>query len=316
MILLQPPAPAPDGGYPPPLSISRIVRRAFDSTSDVEQPATAPDPELHRFLVDLLAPYGQVPNPHPVERTYAGMAEALLRPSGLLDTQFDLVVLAYAVPDADPRWSMAHVLHRLCPGNPLAFAIGDQGVAAPFTAVATAHAYLRSGFERALILILEQATLGYPAVEPVTLPELGSAVALVLEPAGAVPLVSVDQRMAVAPERVGAVLAGMADAVPPDSVVVLGSGLAGHVEQAQLGVPAARVRVAPPGRLCTSVWWELADLWEDHPSDRPGVLLADYDPVLGTVCVLALGPHIAAAVREGSRIATARSPVEEIHTVQ
>jgi hypothetical protein len=119
-------------------------------------------------------------------------------------------------------------------------------------------------------------------------------VALWLERSDTMPLVLLDQRMAVAPEQVGAVLAGMTDALPPDPVVVLGPGLAGQVGQAWLdGVPAARVRVASTARLCTSVWWELADVWTDDRGDGPGgVLVAEYDPASGGVCVLALGPRL------------------------
>jgi hypothetical protein len=220
------------------------------------------------------------------------MVETLLP---ALDTQVDLVVLAYAVPDADPRLSTAHLLNRRCPGDPLAFAVSDQGVAAPFSALATARAYLRTGgFQRALVLILDQGALPYPAVQPVALPERDSVVALWLERSDAMPLVLLDQRMAVAPERVGAVLAGMTGSLPPDPVVVLGPGLAGQVGQAWLaGVPAARVRVASTARLCTSVWWELADVWADGRGDGPGgVLVAEYDPALGGVCLLALGPGV------------------------
>ncbi len=299
MYVTQPPAPLTDGTRSAPLSVSRIVRRAFDSTSDAGlRPPTAPDSELHRFLADLLAPYGKAPNPNPLDQTYAGMAEALLRPSGLLDTSVDLVVLAHAVPDADPRRSAANLLNRLCAGDPLAFAISDQAVAAPFTAVATAREYLRTGgCGRALVLVLEQAALPYPAVQPVALPDRASAVALVLERSGTMPVVLVDQRSAVQPERVGAVLAEMTDAVPRSvvqpTVVVLGPGLAGHVEEVRHSVaPAAQVRVAPAGRLCTAVWWELADVLEDNVDEGQGVLVADYDPVSGGLCVLGLGPRI------------------------
>lgn len=293
MIVLHPPGPVPAGTPGSPLSVTRIVRRAFDAAGgepaagDVASGAGEADAELRRFLVDLLAPYGQALHGQPVDRTYAGMAEQLLRPAGLLETPVDLVVLAYAVPDADPRRSPAHLLHGLLPGDPLAFAVSDQGVAAPFSALAAAGGYLRvDRFQRAVVLILEQATLPYADAQPVTLPDRASAVALVLERSGARPVVSVDHHAAVAPERVGAVLAGLVAAAPPDCVVVLGSGLAGYVEHARLGAAStARVRVASPGRWCTSVWWELADVWRDGQ----GVVLADYDPTAGALCVLALG---------------------------
>jgi hypothetical protein len=275
MIVVQPPDPPAAGASPASLSISRIARHAFDPG-----PVSAADPELDRFLADLLAPYGRAPAPYPAEQTYAAMVEALLRSSGALDTRVDLVVLAHAVPDADPRRSAAHVVHHLCPGNPLVFALSDQGVAAPFSALATAGAYLRTGgFERALVLILEQATLPYQAPEPVTLPEQGSAVALLLERSDSRPVVSLNQRRAVAASRVAEALATMTEAMSPESVVVLGAGLAGHLD---------RARVAAPGRLCTAVWWELAQVCDDAQD----VLVAEYDPALGSLCVLALGPRI------------------------
>ncbi len=147
-------------------------------------------------------------------------------------------------------------------------------MAAPFSAIATAAGYLRTdGFERAVVLILEQAALPYPAVQPVSLPAAGSAVALVLERSDAMPVCSLVQRPAVGPERVGAVLAELTGAAPPESVLVLGPGLAGHLEQARRdGTPLARARLAPAGRLCTAVWWELADAWDAGTGDRGGRL--------------------------------------------
>lgn len=279
LFLTNPPA-APAAGRAP-LSIARIVRRSFD----VPTVGAGPDPELEQFLTDLVAPYGLAHHPDPVAETYSAMAEELLRPVGLLATPVDLVVVAHAVTDADPRPSAAHRLNRLCPGDPLAFAVSDQGVAAPFTALALARAYLHTGdCRRALVLVLEQAALPYPAAAPVRLPEQASAVALVLERDGPGRVRTVEQLTDIGPDRVGDVLAELV-ATAPEAVLVLGSALARHLGEA--GVPAARLRVAPTGQQCTAVWWELADVLD--AGDGQSTVVADYDPDLACLGVVTLG---------------------------
>lgn len=288
MFLIEPPGPPGGGARAATLSVTRVLRRAFAPPA---RSGAGADAELYRFLADLVAPYGQAPDP--VQQSYAAMAEALLRPAGLLDTPVDLIVLAHAVPDADPRQSVAHLLNRLCPGDPLAFALCDQGVAVPFSALATACEYLRAGgVGRALVLVLEQAVLPYQAVAPVSLPAAGSAVALLLEHSGAAPLLSVDQRAGVAGERVGAVFAELAGARPAGWPVVLGHELARRVDPTgPLGAGGPPVRVAPAGRLCTGVWWELADALAQPPAGQ-GVLVGEYDPALGCLGLLAVGPPV------------------------
>ena len=55
------------------------------------------------------------------------MAEAVIARAVLPGEDVDLLVLAYAIPDITPGRATATYLSHICPGNPLAFAICDQG---------------------------------------------------------------------------------------------------------------------------------------------------------------------------------------------
>jgi len=67
------------------------------------------------------------------------MAEALIRELVPADAPVDLIVLAFAVPDVRPGRATATYLSHVCPGNPLAFAVCDQGSAAAFTGLRLAR---------------------------------------------------------------------------------------------------------------------------------------------------------------------------------
>src|SRR4029078_6392134 len=93
--------------------------------------------DLHEYLSDLVAPHGialREGSRDAVDgHSYGEMAEALIRAAVPEDEPVDVLVLAFAVPDVRPGRSTPAYLSLICPGNPMAFAVCDQGPAAAFT---------------------------------------------------------------------------------------------------------------------------------------------------------------------------------------
>lgn len=255
-------------GGAPPLSITRMVRHSFDGADGTDG---TDDPELTGFLTDLLAQYGRTLDARPVGRqpSYAEMGQTLLRHLAPGDG-VDLVVLAYSVPETDPRTSAA-VVNRLCPGDPLTFAICDQGTAIPFTALAMMREYAPA---RAILLLPEQGPLPYDC--PGETPSRSTAVAMVLEPAGTARITAVRQHTNVAPGQADE-LVSTALARRPGAVVI------------GKNIPSAS-HTGPVGGLCTAVWWALADGLPGWLAAGRPVLVAEYDPPLRRLCLLTIEP--------------------------
>jgi 4-hydroxymandelate oxidase len=233
-------------------------RRAFDTPPG---PATTVDADLHRYLTDLLTPYGLALRERGLDArraSYATMGETLAGTLAgeLAAAPVELVVVAPTVPEVDPRWSAANRLNLVCPGDPLAFALGDQGTAAPFTAISLAREY-----RRALVLIVEQELRHHDAPPgPAPLPARDRAVALLLGEAGPARLSPVRIHPGVPPERVEEIVAREAAEHFPGT---------GRVLRAEC-------------------WWELAGLL-DAPERVPGnVLLVGYEPALRYLSLIAV----------------------------
>src|SRR2546430_978978 len=138
---------------------------------------------LRVSLTDLLRRYGLELEPgildHGRGQSYGEMAETVMGMAIAPDDAVDLVVLAYAIPDIPPGRATAAYLSHICPGNRLAFAVCDQGVAAAFTGLRLIREYARTGgCRRALLVVVEQAELPYDTGEPVAIPAGHRAVAV------------------------------------------------------------------------------------------------------------------------------------------
>jgi hypothetical protein len=169
------------------------------------------------------------------------MAAELFSGEVAADGPVDLLVFAFAVPDVAPWRNTAPYLSHLCPGEPFAFAVCDQGVAAPFTALRLIREYASTGgCQRAMLVVAEQAAMPYQPAVPAATPARHAVVALLCDQSG--------------PGRLDAV--------------------------------RVHVGVAPLGQPCTGVWWEVAGRLPEWAERR--VLLADYDPVLGHLCLAAI----------------------------
>lgn len=287
MYSTRPPAPGDDADPGDGWGIRRAARLMFPDPAELAHDA-AHTARLGVYLSDLLRPYGIELEAGALDRgggqSYGEMAEAVIAMAVGPGETVDLLVLAYAIPDIAPGRATATYLSHVCPGNPLAFAICDQGTAAAFTGLRLIHEYARTGgCRRALLVVVEQAELLYEAGVPVERPAAHAAVALLfgdtagdpsaparLGPVRNHPDVDMDGTRAVLAAEVSALRAGQADVT-----VVLGSPLA---KQA-IELSDTEVRIAADGQPYTGVWWELAEAIGAEGSHRR-VVIADYDAQL------------------------------------
>jgi 4-hydroxymandelate oxidase len=247
---------------------------------------------LRVYLTDLLRPYGLALDPdRPLDegQSYGEMAEVLIRSALPAGEQVDLLVLAHGVPDVTPGRATTTWLSHVCPGGPLAFAVSDQGAAGAFTALRLLDAYVRGGEpRRALLLVVEQPTLFYPAGDGEPLPAGAAGVALLFGAARPGERVArpgpVLTRADAGADQLAAFVRGFGSA--EEVVVVLGGGAAGWA--GALEGSAGRVRVAAAGRPGTGVWWELAGEIGGSGADGPRrVVLADHDAATGQLSLAA-----------------------------
>jgi hypothetical protein len=288
---LGPAAPS----YRHDLHLVRAVRRAFTGPAEF-----LADPDnrarVGEYLADMarpyarevpVAPFGEPPSLAP-GHSYGEMAEALIGSAVPEDEPVDLLVLAFSVHDVRPGRQTAAYLSHLTPGEPMAFAICDQGSAAAFSGLRIAREYASSaGIRRALLIVAEQADLPYDC--PVTLPSQHRGVAMLYgDRAGqAARVACVRQHPDVPACRVaGLASADLAElaAGQHEVALVLGDALA-----ALWAAPAAeRVRVIPPGQPSTGVWWGLIDELAGGAAPPARLVAADYDPGLRYLCLAAI----------------------------
>ncbi|MEV0134822.1 2-hydroxy-acid oxidase [Dactylosporangium sp. NPDC050688] len=232
---------------------------------------------LSTYLTDLLTPHGLALAPGALDpvrgQSYGEMAVELLPSSPV-----DLLVLAYDVPDISPGRAVSTYLTHVCPGEPMSFAVSDQGRAAAFTALSLMRTYAAT-HPRALLIAVEQADLPYDPGVPVTLPAAHAGVALHLDASAAAALTSV----IVTPDA-DATLDATLDALDglDAATVVLGGGLAAFADDAK----ADRVVLADPAQPMTGVWASLAGL---DLATAGRIAVADHDPALRYLCVAVFG---------------------------
>ncbi|MEU8922982.1 hypothetical protein AB0D10_18895 [Kitasatospora sp. NPDC048545] len=252
------------------LRITRALARRFDGRSE-----TSLDPDLRVFVSDLVRPYG-LPLREDLLRegvghSYEELAAGLLREVLAEDEPVDLLILAFDTPDVRPGAPSSLALARSAPGDPLAFAICDQGTAAAFTALRLAADHHRTGgCRRAVVVLAEQTALHYEPSVPVPLPERHAAVVLVCEEAPGAGLEVRQVTGAGSPEEA---VRARAEESGPEVEVVLGAGF----DAEDL-----------PAQPFTGLWARVAeDLPRWRKAEQP-VLLAGYDRRLGVLSTLTL----------------------------
>jgi hypothetical protein len=271
----------------PPLRISSAARRVFDEQAD-----SARHPAYRTYLTDMVRPFGLAVDTEALGegrgQSYGDMADALIAEVTAEDQPADLLVLAFAVPDVTPwRCTAAHLSH-VCPGNPMAFAVSDCGTTAAFTGLRLIRAQaVGPSPPRALLIVTEQAAVNHELLIPASLPARHAAVALRCDQAGPGLVSSVRLRSGVArSEAAGLLATGLAElsAGHDDVTVIAGAELAETALSAALPV-AAEVIAAPAGQPCTGVWWEVAGRLAGWAARGRRVLVADYDPLPGSLCL-------------------------------
>jgi 4-hydroxymandelate oxidase len=264
-------AHAPTASSSTTLRITAAGRRTFSGSSALAlNPSHQTD--LSVYLADMVRPFGLAVREDIDDAgrgySYGEMAEALITDLVPPQSPVDVLVLVFAVPDVRPGRATAVYLSHVCPGNPLAFALCDQGRAGAFAGLRLLREYVRTGgCRRGLLVIVEQSTLHYQPPVPVALPTRHAAVALMCEADAATgALVSaVRQLPDVAPESVDGRLAR---------------------ELAALGAADATLIVGSPtgdGQPDTQVWWELTEALDSTAHGR--VVVAQYEPLLRYLCV-------------------------------
>jgi hypothetical protein len=325
-------AARPPGGPPPghDLRLIRAGRRSFTGPAGFLADA-GNRARVGEYLADMGRPYGrevpaalfgEPPSPD-LGHSYGEMACALIGSVVPADEPVDLLVLAFSVHDLRPGRQTAAYLSHVTPGEPMAFAVCDQGSAAAFSGLRVIREYAASAaIRRALLVVVEQAALPYDT--PATLPGQHRAVAMLYANglAGNGRGGARIDRDGLGGGRDGGVLGGggrdsgetiraarvagvhQHPGVRPGDVAALAAAdvarlAAGHHDvtlllSAALGAAwsapvAGQARVLPPGQPGTDVWWGLVDELAGHAEPADLLVLADYDPQLGYLCLTAFG---------------------------
>ena len=237
-------------------------------------------PAALRYFRDLLAPFGEKPDEELLGRGshvhHRDLADLLTADDGVGRSRPELLIVTHALPDVVPFTAVAPYLTDRLGGRATNFAIGQQGLAAPFTALRIASAYHSAGRAAEVVLaVLEQTTLptAFPLVQET--PLVDSAAALVLGASTGAGLRFVRTHSA------GSAVAVLGEgALGPEvaqdgTLLVLGPWV---TEDAPAGTAVHRVA---PGSYCTSLWLELADHWQEWQQAYRRVVLCDTDPRSG-----------------------------------
>ncbi|MCG6497860.1 hypothetical protein [Kitasatospora sp. A2-31] len=296
----------PAASAPPPgtvLGLTRILSSYTDGRSE-----TSLDPDLRVFVSDLVRPYGLPLREDLLQQgvghSYAELAEGLLREAVADGRPVDLLILAFDSPDVRPGAPSSLALSRSCPGEPLAFALCDQGAAGAFGALRIAAAHHRTGgCRRAVVVLAEQTALHYRPAAPVEPPRRHCAVVLVCDEidetaeidetdrtggghrtgarGGAL---AVSQEPCAEPEPAVEAVYDRLRSAGAEAALVLDAGLAG---EPALG--NAATAVAPDGQPFTGLWTELARALPAWQAGRRPVVAAGLDRRLGVLSTLTLG---------------------------
>ena len=237
-----------------------------------------PDDDLTTYWRELLAPFGIEADEALLAASpnigFAELAEETLRRVPAIDP--DLLLLAYALPDLHPLKSVTAHLNHLLGGRSRCFAISEQGLRAPYTALRVADAFARSGRCQSLALfVCEQTTLAYRDDLVHGTPLVDSAALLYFDRTGGF---AFRYTAAGSGAEVGALAAAALERSGSGPALVVAGP---WVDPRQLDVLDAKVQPCPPGTYCTSVWLEMAgnhDVWADS---YRSVVLCDTDPRSG-----------------------------------
>lgn len=270
---VRPPAPGgPDDDTAAAPALPRLVRGAAyapDGTGAPYDPACAREDYYRELAEPYGVPFDREQFAASPRRTSVELAYGALDALGPIgeDDAPQMVVIAYAAPDFEHTELVASCVRRRLPGDPLAFAVSDQGALAPYTALRAAVEYARRcGWTRLLLLAVDQGSQPFPLPGPSDGAAVrgDAAVALLLHWDGG--------RRPLGGQAQGRPAAGPAPAWPEQPFgVVAGAGLSGA--RIELPAHATTLTTVTGGMPATGSWTALLGL---GPQDEP-VVLADYD---------------------------------------
>ncbi|KDN81462.1 hypothetical protein [Kitasatospora cheerisanensis] len=252
----------------------------------------AADPDLRTFTADLVRRYGLPLDEDALTgargQSYTALGELVVRQLVDPGRPVDLLVLVYASPDVRPGQAVATQLSGVCPGEPLSFAVCDEGVAGTFSALAVADAYARTGgARRALLIVVEQAHLHHRPHRAARLPDRHSAAALLWETeSGGRPLQLLRSANDVRSGHVMGALHELCAELPAGALLVLGPGLV--EEAAPGGVESRRARTGSP---YTGGWAALGEALADPGLAGRPLALADREPETGRLDLACWAPQ-------------------------
>jgi hypothetical protein len=238
------------------------------------------DERLLVYQRDLLEPFGVEVEESLLHGgshiTFAELAEDLLDAAPSPVGSPDLILVAYGLPDSYPFKTIASHLDHLLGGGSYCFAVSEQGLRAPFTALRIAKAFARSGRCRSLALfVLEQTTFPYDDPFVRGNPLVDSGVMLVFGEDGSYEIAGLYGGQD--GEPLGGPLCAASDAVSGTALVVAGPWTDTDAVMA-LGHPYHQVA---PGSYCTSVWLDLARHHQAWTREYATLVLCDTDPRSG-----------------------------------
>ena len=255
-----------------------------------------------------VAPGAPLPGNH---NSYSYLSTRLL--AQLTSEPPDLVVIAHALPDCGQSTSISGHVQRFLTGEPMIFAVSEQGRTTAFTALRTALALSRNGtYRRVAVLALDQGTIAFPPDPALAGLDFATdhTVGLLLTGDGRDELTALRQLTGISADSSSGLTAILTtelvkSAVPAiadrELVFVLGDGLADDklggelieeldrsADLAELYRGRYRIRQAPMGQLCTAVWSELARELNRSDAAERTVVAAEYDRELGYLSLLRL----------------------------
>ncbi|HET6860350.1 MAG TPA: hypothetical protein VFH94_25050 [Streptomyces sp.] len=271
----------------PPLRLDRVLHRVFPVGRN-----RIDDAFSERHFTDLTTQYGSAYRPDLVPggtgNTFAAMSRELVESLDLDGAPIGVAIAAHCTPDLDCRYAASTYLSEAWPHSPLAFGVSEQGACTPFVALRLAAEYVRRhALSRALVLVLDQATLPYDTGLAADRALAGDAgVALLLsaddgsgDGAGVWPALL--HTPGVSTGDVRAMLAEQLGPYGRDITLVAGSGIDPGRD---LPAGLAEVRETAKGFPCTALWAELAE-----PADGRPLVLVDHDPTTGDLGVCVAG---------------------------
>lgn len=233
-----------------------------------------PDEEILRFYRDLLGPRGSELDENLARRgtniAFTDLAERAFRAApGAVPASPDLLVLAYALHDLHPLTTVSSRLNHQFGGQSRSFAISEQGLGAPFTALRIAQSYARSGrCDSAALFVLEQATYLYPVPFASEHRLTDSGVYLLFGPDG-----DGWEPCGLYTERDPGGLRRLLRSMPPGSLVVAGP----WTDPAVLDGTGLSCHRVTPGSYATSVWSALASHHRHWADQYRHLVLCDTD---------------------------------------